>query len=942
MRPVGCVLYPRLVRRNPSRFCHLALWLLAHASLAEASPAPAFIHSVQETLKVPEREDHSPFLGKQTSGAPVVVWVATSPDTNQAGRFDEVAVSARGAGGWGTPQIVGGPAAAIFTPEVVCDTDLGRWIVWAEHDGTDSQIRVRRDSEAQSWQFSFGDPAQPDLEPSICADTSGGVLVVWQGWRSGNYEILFRHGDENGFSSEQVISESGNSDREPEIVWGDGQAWIVWSSYRNPAYNLICRRYNGTTLTSPVALTTSYRARNLHPQIAWDGVNHVLWYVMMWVNQAWLGINQHEFPGLYDTGSPRVRAYNGTTIFVPSGLDSNDRYPLAPMEALGYQRFDFSGTPNPDRYGEGLGVVALPGGRVEVIHKQDGMLTELGAQNFYWSVTGTRYGGGTWSAPGDFLELRSGFAGEDPGLVVAGDSLWVAWSADKRSPPIQFGMGNPNLFGHDANVVVRGVPCETSSAGPPALLSRGSAVAPAAAVVPSRTPFTINDGGVAKTLYWGDNHRHSLGVSWDAYSDPAYKQTIFYSLDWLGHDFISPSDHAERFSKAMWAFVARASMIYDIPGRLRVFPGYERAMRAGLGGGDQNQMYRDPAQFTEASAAYPENNNWHVMYAAQQGIDVLSVPHTPSQCGAIAKWHQLAGGNPAVLAPPLRMVEVYQAARDSFEYPGCPHETAFCTVSPDSGWVSLALALGMRVGLLAASDHTIVAGYIGVLAPSPSRDDIWTALHERHAFGASKNGRMNVDFRVGGALMGSEITTGASPTISIYVKANSPLAFIEVNKNGNPSWFSASSAASETTITFTDPDVNIPGTTSYYYLRTRDSTTHLTWAGPVWVTHSSPVDAGEIAASPVSQEFAITARPNPTAGEPRFAVRGIAPSGGTVRIYDLAGRLLRELALAAGATSQTVEWNRRDGDGRQVAAGVYYAVAQSGGQLRSEKLVILR
>jgi hypothetical protein len=917
------------------------------APLAASAPgegAPAFFNStqsVQDTVKVPQREDHSPFLTRSASGNAALVWVATAPDTNPSGRFDELAYAERGPLGWDTPEILAGPST-IFTPEVVFDAQGGRWISWAQHDGIDSQIRLRRDLGMTTWNFTFGDAGQPDIEPSLCADDSGGVVVVWQGWRTDNYEILFVQGNHDGFSAPLVISESPLSDREPEVVWGNGQAWMVWSSYRNPAYNLISRRLNGQVLSAPVRLTTSSRSRNLHPQIAWDDVNDVLWVAFIKVNQGWPGINQHEFPALYDVGSPRIRAFNGGTIFRPAGLNEHEQYPLAPMEDLGYSRYDFGGTLLPDRYGEGVAVVPLPGRRVEVFHRQIGSIVEFGSPNFYWSVSGTRYAGGAWSAPSEFLEPRSSFAWEEPAAVVAGDSLWVAWSADTRSPAIAPGVNQPNLFGHDANIVVRGDAADTTTAGPPGLVIIGAASAPPAVSAPPRPQFTIDDHGTPRTLLWGDNHRHSVDVSWDAYVDPAIKQQMFYSLDWLGFDWICPSDHAERFSKAIWAFVPRSSMIYDVPARLRVFPGYERAMRSGAGGGDQNAMYRDLDEFSEASAFFPEDDSWLNLYAAQGGVDVLSVPNQSAQCFVITKWHELDVADS--LRKPLRLVEVYQAARGSFEYQGCPGQTTFCTVSPDSGWVKVALALGMRIGILAASDHGILVGYTGVFAESNSRDDIWQALRDRHCFGTSMNGRMNIDFRVAGEIMGSEVSTYLAPTISMYADADtSALQFLEVNKDGNPAWFTASSASPETTITFTDPDPVVPGTSSYYYLRTRDAAGHITWTSPVWVDFVEPPtgadhDSGETAAG----GFTIRATPNPSRSRVRFDLSGLSPIGGVLRLHDSHGRLVRELRLPPGVAARSVDWDGRDSSGHRVAAGVYYAVAQSGGVTRSTKLVLVQ
>ncbi|MCU0453797.1 MAG: C25 family cysteine peptidase [Bacteroidetes bacterium] len=53
------------------------------------------------------------------------------------------------------------------------------------------------------------------------------------------------------------------------------------------------------------------------------------------------------------------------------------------------------------------------------------------------------------------------------------------------------------------------------------------------------------------------------------------------------------------------------------------------------------------------------------------------------------------------------------------------------------------------------------------------------------------------------------------------------------------------------------------------------------------------------------------------------------PDDGSVRIYTVAGRLIREIPIAAGqvrAGFNTVPWDGRDGDGEDVANGVYLAV----------------
>jgi hypothetical protein len=54
-----------------------------------------------------------------------------------------------------------------------------------------------------------------------------------------------------------------------------------------------------------------------------------------------------------------------------------------------------------------------------------------------------------------------------------------------------------------------------------------------------------------------------------------------------------------------------------------------------------------------------------------------------------------------------------------------------------------------------------------------------------------------------------------------------------------------------------------------------------------------------------------------------------APDEGSIRIYTIAGRLIREITIGAGQVRtgfNTIHWDGRDGDGDTVANGVYLAV----------------
>jgi hypothetical protein len=71
------------------------------------------------------------------------------------------------------------------------------------------------------------------------------------------------------------------------------------------------------------------------------------------------------------------------------------------------------------------------------------------------------------------------------------------------------------------------------------------------------------------------------------------------------------------------------------------------------------------------------------------------------------------------------------------------------------------------------------------------------------------------------------------------------------------------------------------------------------------------------------RETVLRAWPNPLRGGTlRIELTGTEPASGPLRIFDVHGRLVRELGPAA--PDGTVSWSGRDGAGRPVPAGVYF------------------
>lgn len=102
-------------------------------------------------------------------------------------------------------------------------------------------------------------------------------------------------------------------------------------------------------------------------------------------------------------------------------------------------------------------------------------------------------------------------------------------------------------------------------------------------------------------------------------------------------------------------------------------------------------------------------------------------------------------------------------------------------------------------------------------------------------------------------------------------------------------------------------------------------------------TEGSPAEAG-------LKNRLLAFGPNPL--KDKAAIRYQVAKAGTpvtVRVYNLAGQMVKELASGtATAGNHSVAWDGRGGDGRRVSAGVYFIRLNIGGQAATARLAVLR
>jgi hypothetical protein len=180
------------------------------------------------------------------------------------------------------------------------------------------------------------------------------------------------------------------------------------------------------------------------------------------------------------------------------------------------------------------------------------------------------------------------------------------------------------------------------------------------------------------------------------------------------------------------------------------------------------------------------------------------------------------------------VVEIYQGCRQNYEEPGAPRapsvDDAIGGWRPN-GFVWRALEKGYRLGFQSSSDHTSThISYCNVWAESRSRQAIFDALKQRHAYGATDN--IIADVRCGTHLMGDEFQLSEAPILKVKLTGTADFKSVDIVKN-NAYVYTSAPGKREVDFTWTDMDSK-PGM-SYYYVRGQQEDGEMVWVSPMWI-----------------------------------------------------------------------------------------------------------
>ena len=97
------------------------------------------------------------------------------------------------------------------------------------------------------------------------------------------------------------------------------------------------------------------------------------------------------------------------------------------------------------------------------------------------------------------------------------------------------------------------------------------------------------------------------------------------------------------------------------------------------------------------------------------------------------------------------------------------------------------------------------------------------------------------------------------------------------------------------------------------------------------------------AAAPPLAPRLLPASPNPMTDATTLTLDLPGAADVTLRIYDITGRLVRELAtMRLPAARHEFRWDGRDSSGRLIARGVYVARLEADGIVRTRKISVTR
>lgn len=753
-------------------------------------------------------EEEYPSAAALPDGTLAVAYVAWD------GRGDRVELQAGGKTRTVTPH-----PGDYLDPRCAVDGQGRTWVVWAAGDGRQWDLWAESDGKVRQLTRS----AANDFWPRLARDARGRLWLAWQTVSDDlHYDVMLARLESGGLRDPVNVSRHPADDWEPSIcATPDDRIVVAWDTYRNGSYDVYLREFpaaDAARVPGGAMPVAAGAMREAHATVAADSRGRV-WIAWDVGNADW---GKHPAPRatLHQSREVDVACLAGGRLLRPSAR-LMDAVPAGARRFVEYPQ------------------VAVDGeDRVWVFFRMENQVlpfwksAKAGRLQSYglWHVFASQLDGAAWTAP---LLLADSNGRQDMRVDATRDGaghLQVVYAGDGRTRVLPYVPVAADVF--------RASLAGLERPGRPAELVDAPDLGPIAPVPPDPElqplPRRWSVGGGNYRMVIGDTHRHTdisrCSNGYDGSLQDAYR----YALDAAGLDWLAISDHdqdilrhrADRIARPRqeydWWRSQKTCDLYTIPGRFVALYGYEHGGSYAARGGHKNVI--------EEARGRPvvEEDAPHALFAALGDSGALAIPHQLADGAARMDWDRWNDRFE-------RVAEIFQA-RGSYEFEGCPRSAEIFTPG-HSVWD--ALARGVRIGIVASSDHGQThqarAGvYVDDTPEGFTRKGILDALRARRAFGATV--AVSVRLAAGGDPMGREITVDAAPAIDCSVTAPEDIAQCDLVRDGR-FVYAVRPKAREAAFQYRDLDLK-PGQSSYYYLRARIGANDFAWSSPLWIRRS--------------------------------------------------------------------------------------------------------
>ncbi len=814
-----------------------ALWLAARPDAGARGSAPTFetvgkIHPVSVPVNGQGTNNGYPALLEDRSGNLWCVWISTRQrnvnDWRNYAEGDAVILRKKTGKRWSEPVILNTNFGVNFAPSLAEDAAGNIFVVWSSR----RKGRYRLYSRRVGRDLSLGSEIQVlpagklEGRPTLAADGAGRLWLAAQSWSNGSQDIVFYRLENGGWRRMPDAAATPDPEFRPRLAAApDGAIWCAWDVYSGGKYRVRVRRFDpaGGRWGEPEDVPGDGRLDAYAPDLAVDAEGRV------WAAYARNSVYEQAWGrrGPRKGGSPRPTVR--LVVRTPHGW----RYP-AP-----------DGTEDP-------GLVAS--GDLPRIQVDERGAVWLFWQSFRghvnWKVSAAVFAGERWIGPYTF-GMDEPVALDGPPKRADQRAAFVIGAQGHALVAYERGRGvfrNRDIYLREVRLAEKLEPVSR----PRLARFPGAALEPFERPV-RRAPrrMAIHDAtGARRRLFLGDLHNHLLI---DDGHEGSVDQLFHIHRDRFAMDFAATTSHGDS-NKLLISELAHNDALTESLLEEHAFvtiPGFE---------------------WTQGDFVVPRAGHRHVIYETIGGP--LFRP-TEGHSDSIREFVDLMAKTNGLLFA-HHITRPYTGGTDwsyvnvsvepcveicsswgRFEYyrnPGHIRGPEVKGCSVQDVW-----RMGLRLGVIGGSDgHNLfgdrIQGLTGVYATELTRAALFEALRKRHVY-ATTGAPIELDFRVNGRLMGSEIEAVTGPVIEAEVRGTRKLLAVEVVKycaSDGPEFRTVHRAAlngSRAKLWWRDPEFRGD---SLYYLRVTQEVepalaekyrsakenpfpTEMAWSSPVWV-----------------------------------------------------------------------------------------------------------